>query len=385
MAERPDDRVHDEERLDGFWNELVAGKPAPATDLDPSLIDVVRRFHRSTDVPGPDAAFVDRLMEELMETTVPAAPVPRLPSIPPNGRVARPRTRWSSPVRPAAPRGWLVTQLATAALLLLTLLGIYFAFLHDRFAADGPTGVPGLAGSPVSIQAPPAVLRETIVDTVFDPLPQGKPNVFVERWHFKPGPATFTQVPIEEPQVLAVTVGTIVGTFGGMEQTLTAGHQVVVPAGQGVILRNPDPAVEAELFFILITPDYGVGEQHDPAYISADNPIASFATSLPGGPGRVVLERLTVPPGASLPPEESTGAGRIGIESGRLGLTFEGENLLRGWQPGQEQEFWAQSNLLVFRPGTRMTIRNAGDDTLVLYRVMITPLGSGTPTGTPVP
>ena len=96
------------------------------------------------------------------------------------------------------------------------------------------------------------------------------------------------------------------------------------------------------------------------------------------GSGRVTLERLILPPGTAMAPFAKTQFDWIGVASGRVGVTLEGERLPFRWDPGEERAFGLFQTLPVIQPGTEMTLRNAGDEPLVLYRLTITP-GVATP------
>ena len=63
-----------------------------------------------------------------------------------------------------------------------------------------------------------------------------------------------------------------------------------------------------------------------------------------------------------------------------MGMTLEGETLPFRWKSGAERTFRSGQYLPALRPGTRMTLRNAEDDPLVLYRLTLMPMGGGTPT-----
>lgn len=76
----------------------------------------------------------------------------------------------------------------------------------------------------------------------------------------------------------------------------------------------------------------------------------------------------------------------VGTGEGRIGVTLEGERLPFRWDPGEEREFAAGQFLPFIAPGTEMTLRNAGDGPLVLYRLTLAPDAAaagaaGTPLG----
>ena len=115
----------------------------------------------------------------------------------------------------------------------------------------------------------------------------------------------------------------------------------------------------------------------DPIAHTVDFLISSSADALPGGSARLVLERLMLPPGSALPAQEASPLVWNEIGEGAVGLTLEGEQLPFRWKSGAERTFRGGQYLPVVQPGTRMTLRNAIDTPLVLYRLTITPSGAG--------
>ena len=75
----------------------------------------------------------------------------------------------------------------------------------------------------------------------------------------------------------------------------------------------------------------------------------------------------------------NTLATRFGIASGTLGLTLQGRGLPSGWRAGQERQLSTDRPMPPVNPGTRMTLRNAGDAPLDLYRLEFLPEPPGTP------
>ena len=154
MARRHPERDH----LGDYWNALNRGTPADelarlAAPLDPTLlaaIDRARALHRRR---RPDPAFATQLERTLMDAfaSAPAGMVPLrpTPSGQLNGRTApRPRSSWI-PSLPETKRrtGWLGAQLATAALIIVALAGIYLVVDNS----DQPAVLP-----PIQIATPDA-------------------------------------------------------------------------------------------------------------------------------------------------------------------------------------------------------------------------------------
>jgi len=118
-----------QEHLARYWDALTQGAGQESVDLDPALVAAVHRFHALNaqhQAPGPDAIFVSHLQEDLMATARPAGfargPfVPtRKPEAAPNGWVMGGSRPWSAHRLPPAGRRGIMAQLATAALLVLT-------------------------------------------------------------------------------------------------------------------------------------------------------------------------------------------------------------------------------------------------------------------------
>ena len=77
----------------------------------------------------------------------------------------------------------------------------------------------------------------------------------------------------------------------------------------------------------------------DPLAHTEDWIISTATDASPGGAGRLVVERLTLPPGSVLPAQQESPLVWVGVQDGVLGLTLEGERLPFRWQPGAERTF----------------------------------------------
>jgi hypothetical protein len=69
----------------------------------------------------------------------------------------------------------------------------------------------------------------------------------------------------------------------------------------------------------------------------------------------------------------------LGIHAGRLGVKLDGERLPFRWKSGAERTFSATQFVPAIQPGTVVTLRNAGDDPLILYRLTLMPGKAGAP------
>ena len=121
--------------LGRYWDDVVGGRPAAPDDLDPTLVETVQRLHARDDAPGADAAFATQLLAQLedrmdtmyLDMARPSDPAPAgaLPDA--SRRVSAPWLRIPPPQRSLSrPSAWPLAQLASAALVVITLA---FAFV----------------------------------------------------------------------------------------------------------------------------------------------------------------------------------------------------------------------------------------------------------------
>src|SRR5262249_58974098 len=124
-----------ERQIQRYWDALVTGAPPDdlarlAAPLDPTLVTLIARVRASHQRRLPDPAFVTELESRVMDafTRTQTVPVPLYPGLRgPRGAgtQARPFRRLFNV--PESRRSWVFAQLATALLLVVTLLAIYFA------------------------------------------------------------------------------------------------------------------------------------------------------------------------------------------------------------------------------------------------------------------
>jgi hypothetical protein len=155
--------------LGRFWDEFLHGRPASPGDLDSSLAETVRHLHARDDVPGADAAFTAHLSAQLEDqmnamhfsNVRPADTF----SLSVNGRDPA-RAVWPPLLAGGSDRrrGWPVTPLVSAALVLLTFVFAFFAFGPPRHDAQDErlTGPPSAVATPAT-PSPSATNDETLV------------------------------------------------------------------------------------------------------------------------------------------------------------------------------------------------------------------------------
>ena len=114
-----------------LWDALATGTLPDPTGLDPALVETIRQLHALGAHARPDPRFAHDLEEVLMQTMPigSAVPLPLGLTLTTVSNGARPVSSLpGSPLpRPARSRLFLA-QLATAALVLLTLLSSFVVF-----------------------------------------------------------------------------------------------------------------------------------------------------------------------------------------------------------------------------------------------------------------
>ncbi len=119
-------------------------------------------------------------------------------------------------------------------------------------------------------------------------------------------------------------------------------------------------------------------EDYDRAVIRKSPALPTSAhPALPAGVSHLLFERLTLPPGAILSIEPVSGRDWVSVVRGQLGLTLGGDALPTGWQSGREQEIGAGELLPGMAVDTKVSLRNIGEEPLVLLRLRLTPLAEG--------
>jgi hypothetical protein len=245
--------------LGRYWDALLHGRPADRDNLDPALAETVQQLHARDDAPGADQAFAATLLtnlEERMNTTygdlkAPTDPL-RLSMMPsPNGR--RPI---SLPWLPLAPRtssrsrGWPMTHIATAALVLFTLTFAYLALGPARFGrqAEQPAGLPAALSTPASPSAG-MIAEETLAEITL-PEEAVPATIYSGQNHYTipPGssgrwePSSFSPTCCTGPRLNYVLEGTYTVRGDGPMQVLRSGaaQWEDVPAGTEIMLEPGD-------------------------------------------------------------------------------------------------------------------------------------------------
>ena len=264
----------------------------------------------------------------------------------------------SPPAPVATPPRWPWAQWAAAAVLALLLVGSVLLVRQVTF--ERPQTQMATVGEPST---------ETLLDASLTGAAETWTPLAVERWRFQPG-ATLTIPPLDGPQWIVADTGSVVMSVDGTGQSLTPGKGLVVPAGQALEVRNPG-LVETALYRGVAATGFSL-EEYDRSLVTKELALDTEAhESLPPGTSHVVFDRLSIPAGTTLRAEAATGHDWFTVVTGQLGLTLIGDALPEGWQSGQERELTPDDPIPVLVPGTQITLRNIGDDPLVLLRLRI--------------
>ena len=415
----PDTRAA-EDRVGAYWDALVLGHETAGIDLDPALADAIEQFHAMGTAPPSTAR--ERVWQRLEPLVAGETPVtgrlalsrPALKPIGPattaNGHVAAPdaRRREAPLMRPVGRRAR--SHLATAALLVLTLAVGYAAIrLQAPEVRDEATRLPALIRALES--APGDAVADQLVEATFGAgdLPAGAREAIFYRLTLPPGASLpYLAGPLcgRRGEIATAGVGAEVVQSGAYAVRLDAPVQVrdgeaadggeEMSVGTEIVLGPGDAANY---------PDYGArgavrNAGDEPmvlvgvAIVAADGPgtamselptgvigesfgrtLPSELQSLPAGPVRVSLWRLTLPEAGGVGPYDPTGLEAVRIEAGTIAWNVvrpgagapSGPPLYR--MAGTTVPFMAPA------PGKRRVIASAGDEPAVLLALHIEPAG----------
>lgn len=317
--------------IDRYWDAVANGRLAePDRDLEERLAATIRRVHALAGQPLPEPDHVEQLWEDLMHAESLSMPQPPPPFVA-NGHALGPSHAWPA-LRTAAPGHSRTAALATAALVLLTLLSSFVVFGGPgRLGLYGnhPVFVPALETTP-AMEATPEAGEVVVVPLVVTTVPPEElptePPLNLQVWHatITPGAeVAFTPAMVkccEGPQVDHVLSGVVTLRSEGPVRVTravadgTPGPVEDVPPGTEVVLRPGDSAISrAEM------PSTYVNAGSDPVDLASGALVHGFSTAQPTGyqvnndtsasvdaslmaePITLVFEQATLPPDGVLP------------------------------------------------------------------------------------
>jgi hypothetical protein len=319
------DGHHDEtaSSLGRYWDELVQGRSVSPAELDPALAATVRTLHARDDALKADPRFADRLLEELMHaaTEHDALPFPLMPHLASGLSDSRAASQLEHRLSALRPR-WALAQMATAALLALTLVASFPVFGPSRPGRQQPTSsvMPAISSEPASTPAAQiaGVRTKPLLDVVIPSIGDDQGFVAIDRYTIPP--ATTLNANMRGAHILSVfllTAGTLdtqavnvpesirVIRAGGTapEESIHTGESVRLAAGDGIVIPENGAADfqnmatgPATLLFVLqpsyIVPPDSNAIPHEMLGGSARNLKAPLVVS---------VQQATIDPGATLP------------------------------------------------------------------------------------
>jgi hypothetical protein len=314
--------------VDRFWDQLAQGRPSAAGDLDPADAATIRYLHTFDDRPGPGRDFTQRLREDLMHAHMHAHSIPGLPH-----PGIRPLPHELARRRQLAQGqgGRALAWLATAALLLLTLVSAYFAFgppRADRMARlEQPTvAAPALIATPAT-PAPSPTAEGLLVEFT---LPQGIPGEIIagmNAYTIPPGstgrwePTSLSATCCTGPRLNYIVDGEYTvrsegpmrllrGGGTGPPEEIPAGTEIVLGPGDALLSEMGDPfeASNAGATPVVIldgglfagnpgTDPIPAESSGRPVWVYQDQDIMLAPLAVPPGPVALRVQQATLEPG----------------------------------------------------------------------------------------
>ncbi len=373
--------------LNDLWDHFALGQaPMNARTVEAGVAELLGRLQALGDPPEMDSAR-ERVWQDLQQhprwkeagMTGSAMAANSRAVSPPRA----PLSAWSvpgsrslqAPVRRYAAR-WALTQLATAALVLLVLAGSLMAIGPLRSGIPRWLAtLPAISGAPTT-QA--GVVTETLIDASNVSLPNGPATIYAMVTELQPGVSSTLGGQVGAMHY-RVEQGAVLITHSGVEQIVHAGEQWGAPVNGEAAFENVGEEVarivEVDVLDSIATSsiEANYASKFSDPQGGTDSFVIQAGGDLPGGTAQVVLERLSFPPGAALSPYIKDHFQWLGVAEGRVGVTLEGDRRPFRWDPGEERTFGLFESLPAIVPGTEMTLRNASDDPLILFRVTLTP------------
>jgi hypothetical protein len=324
--------------LDAYLDAVSAGGPDAAilALVESDLAAADSGLRALDDTPHPDAAFIDRLEASLLRAAPPSPPseaaVPRFTGVsnhPTRTQVLAPAPRRRLPGWP-----WAREQLATAALLVLTLIGSYLAFSAVRLDSERQPApsIPSrdndreiLVEMPLSRDAIPDPFDLQVVRFRLEP--DREAIVTADDWLGAPG--TSVAYVLAGQLTLHVETPSRIMRADAAPQEVPAETEVVLEIGDAAMVafetthtyanRGPEPVDFLQGNLIASRSKsagpppglYGPGQDLASGGLTA-LPAAAIPATLPG-PLVLRLERLNVESPELFPP--SSAQGRDGVQA----------------------------------------------------------------------
>jgi hypothetical protein len=391
MMRRVDPARNAQEQTSRVWDAVARGAPPDIDILDPTLLETIRRLQALGQQPRPDPEFADRLEATLMRSaSTPALAHLQSPhplTTDPNGRGALPApppaASWQAASR--FPRRW--PALASAALVLLTLIGTLATINGPlSFEHDETLSIPALEGTRfagILLQAtfeeiPPAAVFLDVERTVLAP---GATWALGEHLQNGEGPQMYRvesgALTIEPDSPIAVTrSGEQIPTTVQAETDviLTAGDAGYTPSGITSRWRNDGATPASVLQASITTSEFGTS----PHGVERE-PLIEQVAKTPPGPAVMTVRRLRLEVGENFIPGQVEGLQGLYVEQGSLDMfagTDAGATLIGVLPAGSSRTVGGRGHHPI---PVDWRLRNAGPKPVTLLIVVVNaanPLGN---------
>jgi hypothetical protein len=382
------------------WDAVTRGSPVAIDTLDPALLETMRRLKVLDEQQRADADFAERLEAELLHELS----TPSFPDVTPTRSLTSVLNESRASQIPQAPPPWQDASrlhrswsapLATAALVVLTLIGSLAAFggpLRDKHVDEEPASILALGGT-LETRLPQGVTAEAVLlQGTFDVIPPTAVWIDVERTVLDPG-ATWSrgenQNNGEGPELYRVESGALtIETDGpitvtrsgsqtptrvdaGTDVVLNVGDMGFTPSGVTSRWRNGGATSTSIMHAGISTSELGTfprGVHREQLIIDkwATNPLAA--------PAVMTVRNLTIDAGASLSPQQVSGLQGLYVETGSLEVLVsggQGTSVASLILPERSTRTVGGRGHKIFP--ANWTLRNAGDAPVTLLIITVTP------------
>ncbi len=350
--------------IDAYWDALLAGRAsAKAAGSVQDLTETIARLRGAasfrTLFPSPATSWseVRRAARPLGVTGLHAAVAPGLDSFSVNGRNLDEDGLPPVPHSHRTTGGWLANQLATAALLVVTLaVGLIVLLQESRSLNIDAIPTPAMVRALGT--APSRIVDTPLVEARFAPgeLPAGDVEAIFYRLTLDPGMRLPSLAgpscgcpggsPVKAVGVEAVESGAYTLRLDAPVRVQRAGvttRSEVVPAGTALTLQAGDAAIYPDyvapgeiqnlgaepvvLTGVVILERGDAGTPTEPLPVGAFGELISHSApfdwrEMPAGPIALSMRRLTLPAGTTIGPYSPIGLESLHVETGRISRQY---------------------------------------------------------------
>jgi len=357
----PEPEARELHALSQYWNRLArdAREISPPSDVDPLLAEAVVWVLTRDDAPAPEADFVAQLQDDLLGSWSAKRQPSTLPAShtrAPNGGMSSHHAPRFAPAADPRRKPWLTAHLATAVLLVVTLLvsvvGLRSARLGWSGEPEALVGIPALEDLPAN-STDPATGQGLLAEVTVPTLPLHAGLVDIERWTYPPTSDSVTTPPLTGPLLILVTTGTVTvsldgeeAVLNGLEQSalsspldastgeLAAGATLLVPAQTRLTTSNRASTASTALVVAIVADTMSDWTLPWGQTTIAQEPLAKTQSEFSPGPAQIALRRDTLDPEETVPAPTAGTLQLVAAESKYLGyLTRSPDGVVTNREP----------------------------------------------------